>query len=100
MVVRKVDKGNDTMSLWNVGVLAQAFTRSVVPSDLMAYTRTVRAETRRQAVEKCLPDILKIECDDPTILYIAVYCGRKGSVTGAATRLSPMTLVRVTGKIK
>ena len=83
------------MTLWNVGIMAQSLTRKTVNSDQVAYKRTVRSETRRQAIEKCLPDILELIREiDPTIRYISVLCGRKGNTTGAASRLTPVQITR------
>ncbi len=83
------------MATWSVYVLKQSFTRDVVSVHAIAYSRRVRAETRREAVEKCVPAILKLAEDvDPTIKFISIFCGRKGSTVGMAARLHPARIDR------
>lgn len=86
--------------LFTVGIMEQSLTREVVGSDNVAYCRRVRADSRAGALGKCLPDIVEnvLPLCDTSIVFVSVYIGRKGSVTGAAFRLAPVQIVRATGK--
>ena len=86
------------MALWTVGVLQNSLVRGAT-GGTAAYKRNVRADTRRQAIEKCLPAILALDCD-ADIKYISVYCGRKGSVTESAFRLNPAQINRTTWNLR
>ena len=90
--------GDRKMALWTVGVMENSLTRGALGGKA-AYKRNVRAETRRAAIEKCLPEINALNCESD-IRFISVYCGRKGSVTGAAFRLSPTQIDRKIGRIR
>ena len=86
--------------LFNVAVLKQSTTRETVPSDEVFFHRRVRAGNRIEALEKCLPDLRAkvLPRTDPSIRFISVFVGRKGSVTGAACRLTPLQIDCRTGE--
>lgn len=87
------------MRLYRVYIEKQALTRQQVRQGELAYSRTVRADSRSAALNKCLRDIVTkvVPEADTTIKYISVHVGVKGSVTETANRLDPMQLVRDTG---
>lgn len=67
----------------------------------IAWMKNVRAETRSEALEKCLPEIIKLTnaITDPTIKYVSVYVGSKHG-TGAAERLQPIQVTIATRTIR
>ena len=84
---------------WNVAIMEGSLTRDHTPASYrtIAYKRVTLADTRTEALENCLAEIMDTvlpKITDPTIRRIAVYVGRKGSVTGAASRLEPKTIDR------
>jgi len=87
------------MTLYRVYIEKQALTRKQVHQGKLAYSRTVRADSRSAALNKCLPDIITkvIPETDTSIKYISVHIGVKGSVTESANRLWPVQLVRESG---
>lgn len=63
----------------------------------LVYKRVVLANSRTAAIEKCLPEIRKnvlSKITDETIRFVSVFCGVKGSVSGAAERLTPIQITR------
>ena len=89
------------MVLFQVYIEKQSLTRKQIPPDDLAYRRVVRANTRVEAVDRCLPDIKAnvLPLVDPTIKYVSVYVGYKSRALGvSAGRLWPIQIVRETGQ--
>jgi len=86
--------------LWRVYIERRHVHRGAKPGTI--YKRTVRADKRRAALDKCLPAIRRriLPTVDEGIRYLPVYVGRKGSVTAAAGRIVPYRIVVATGQVR
>ena len=62
-----------------------------VGCEAVGYHRRVRASTRLEALDKCLPDIRK-EFPKLKGSRLSVFVGQVGSVSGSASRLSPLSI--------
>lgn len=57
----------------------------------VGYHRKVLADTRQEALDKCMADIRE-EFPKLRGTRLSVFVGRKGSVSGSASRLMPLTI--------
>lgn len=73
--------------------------KKIVGCTNIGYHRVVLADSRSEALEKCLSDIKK-ELYKLDGKYASVWVGKVGSITDSASRLSPMQVVIATGKIR
>ncbi len=84
--------------LFDVYITKASVTRDGDPANwrTVFYHRCVRSDSRLNAVKKCLPDISKkvLPQVDKSIKFVSIFVGRKGSVTGAASRLHPVKITR------
>jgi len=85
---------------FNLYIETQSLTRERVKGGTAIWSKRVLADTRTEALDKCLPEIRAkvLPLADPSIKYVSVFAGRVGSVTEAAFRLNPIQIVRETGK--
>jgi hypothetical protein len=66
------------------------------------YRRRVLANNRIEALSKCLPEIRRkvLPKVDEEIRYVSVNVGETYSVTGSASRLTPIQINARTGRIR
>ena len=88
--------------LYRIGIMKQNITRKQVPSDEVCFHVCKRANSRIEALQKALPQIVKevLPQTDPSIKYVSIFIGQVGRVSGSASRLTPIQIVRETGKIR
>lgn len=63
------------------------------------YVRRVRANSRLEAFNKCLPDLQK-ELPKIGCKYLSVFVGEKCNPTSFASRLTPFQLDSTTGQLR
>ena len=88
--------------IYNVYIVRGSIERGGSQRELV-YRRRAKATSRLGALRRRLPEIRRqvlSKIEDPTIKYVSVYVGRKGSVTGAAFRMRPIQVVVNTGQIR
>jgi len=73
-------------------ISAEKGTRDLAAWRTPVYQNEVLAHSRLEAVNACQDEIWPLI--DPEISIVAVYCGKKGSITGAANRLEPHRIRR------
>ena len=69
-------------------------------SDTPVYLKHVRANSRQEALEKCLPNIRREELPKIKGLYLSVFVGIKNNPSECASRLHPFQIVVETGKVR
>lgn len=74
-------------------------TKKEVGGDTPVYVRRVNANSRLQALEKCLPDLRK-ELPKIRCKYLSVFVGETCNPSAYASRLSPIQIVVETGEIR
>jgi hypothetical protein len=67
--------------------------------DIPIYVRRVRADSKLEALGKCLPDIRK-ELPKIKGKYLSVFVGEKCNSSAYASRLHPFQIVVETGEIR
>lgn len=90
-----------TGSVYTVGIAEGCIHRGGSMGKVV-YRRRVRASGRRDALERCLPEIRRkvLPLADEDIKYVSVFVGKRGSVTASAGRLDPMRIERATGRMR
>ena len=112
--VCRIKKGNNPkvkrkLRLFNLYIGHYSYSEEYWPkarrigiSEIPIWTKRVRAYSRREAIEKCLPEIQQeLPKLDHSRKYVSVYCGedrRHGGNT--ASRMTPIQVVIATGNLR
>lgn len=88
-----IDSQRSTRHRYDVYVLSLSVTREKVRSDQVEWRCVVLATSRREALEKCLPDLEPLRLRALACGYrrLSVFVGDK-TTTGRASRMSPISI--------